>query len=294
MADTNIVMPGALKAMRGEDPPTGERHRSIGLRAVDLRKAAEAGFDRVSATGAVEWAGMLLSHSALLRGGEEGIADGVEPDPSRIITWAKILFKAPIKESHSWPWLIGLIVPIKDTTNTRRAYPIADPRRHDGHFLSDPIDPYDAIALAWWLRARIGATPQNFPFDGMGRPAPDWQLQAPAANLSVAFFSDASGAPFTTSRVRARNKRIAALAGLDAVDVGAKAGCIGGSTDYRERLGAAGAPLIKQRGRWSSDVGEIYQRPLVADHLEAAADVGNACGDDLERVCAEFAQAAHY
>ena len=293
-ADTNIVMPGALKAMRGQDPPTGERRRSVGLRAMDLRKAAEAGFDRTSVGGAVEWAGMLFSHSALLRGGEEGVADGVRPDPTRIITWDKVVFKAAIQESHSRPWLIGLVVPIKDASNTRRAYPIAVPRRHDGPFLSDPLDPYDAMALAWWLRARVGASPLNFPCDEAGRPAPGWQLQAPAPDPSAAFFADPGGAPFTTSRVRARNKRIAALAGLDPADVGGKAGRIGGSTDYRERLGAAGIALIKQRGRWNSDVGEIYQRPLVGDHLDAAADVGNACGDDLERICAEFAQAAHY
>ena len=293
-ADTNIVMPGALKAMRAQDPPTGERARNVGLRAMDLRKAAEAGLDRVSAGGAVEWAGMLLSHSALLRGGEEGVADGIQPDPTRIITWSKIVFKAAIKESRFRPWLISLVVPIKDANKTRKAYPIGVPRRHDGPFLSDPLDPYDAMALAWWLRARAGASPLNFPRDDAGRPAPGWQLQAPAPDLSAPFFADPGGAPFTTSRVRARNKRIAALAGLDPADVGAKAGRIGGSTDYRERQGAAGAAIIRQRGRWNSDVGEIYQRPLVAEHLAAAADVGNACGDDLERICAEFAQAAHY
>ena len=43
-----------------------------------------------------------------------------------------------------------------------------------------------------------------------------------------------------------------------------------------------------RRGRWASDVALIYQRDLIAEQLEAAADAGNASGMDLEGLCDDF------
>ena len=67
---------------------------------------------------------------------------------------------------------------------------------------------------------------------------------------------------------------------------------IGGATDWRAERGEAGAQLVKQRGRWASDVASIYQRPLLADELAASATVGDARGSDLEQICLSFAQRA--
>ena len=49
---------------------------------------------------------------------------------------------------------------------------------------------------------------------------------------------------------------------------------------------------MKQRGRWDSDVANIYQRPLLADQLAASASVGGVQGSDLEQICISFAQRA--
>ena len=76
--------------------------------------------------------------------------------------------------------------------------------------------------------------------------------------------------------------------GVNPVDVGAKCFRIGGSTDWKERSGSAGIHIIKRRGRWASDVALIYQRDLIAEQLEAAADAGNASGMDLEGLCDDF------
>ena len=99
-----------------------------------------------------------------------------------------------------------------------------------------------------------------------------------------------------TSYVRRLAQRIAAAAGMPDEqvrrDVGAKAFRIGGATDWRAERGEAGAQLVKQRGRWASDVANIYQRPLLADQLAASAAVGDARGSDLEQVCLAFAQRA--
>ena len=67
----------------------------------------------------------------------------------------------------------------------------------------------------------------------------------------------------------------------------------GGSTDWRCQLGLETAKsVIKQRGRWESDVNEIYQRPLVEEQLRGSALVGSAHGAGLEDVCRGFAQPA--
>ena len=82
------------------------------------------------------------------------------------------------------------------------------------------------------------------------------------------------------------------LIGVDAAEVGAKAFRIGGATDWREEAGEPGAHIVRQRGRWDSDVAHIYQRPLLAAQLAMAAAVGNARGTDLESLCYGFAQRA--
>ena len=60
-----------------------------------------------------------------------------------------------------------------------------------------------------------------------------------------------------------------------------------GPRDYKD-----GARVTRQRGRWDSDVANVYQRPLLADQLAGAAAVGGATGTDLEALCAGFAQRA--
>eukprot|EP00965_Chrysotila_dentata_P047534 1576382-Pleurochrysis_carterae.AAC.1 len=40
--------------------------------------------------------------------------------------------------------------------------------------------------------------------------------------------------------------------------------------------------LIKQRGRWQSNVALVYQRAIVDAQLEASAGIGDASGVELE------------
>ena len=74
--------------------------------------------------------------------------------------------------------------------------------------------------------------------------------------------------------------------------VGAKAFRIGGATDWRLQAGESGAAITRQRGRWDSDVAEVYQRPLLGIQLATAAAVGGSRGAGLEELCAGFAQRA--
>ena len=83
--------------------------------------------------------------------------------------------------------------------------------------------------------------------------------------------------------------------GLAEEEAGAKCFRIGGATDLRDALGSSQvAELTLQRGRWASDVGLVYQRALVRNHLESSAAVGEAAGADLEAMCAGWAQPATF
>ena len=282
-----------VTSMRKEDGPRGQRGRSLGVRAQTLAAAATV-LDRASPDGAVEWAAAVIAHNAILRGGEVGVPDDADPDEARVITWRSIAWQTPRAESVGRPWLILRVVPIKDPKGSKAAYPIPVPRRHDGAFGADPLCPYDALALAWWLRAGPRGAP--FPVTAEGRPEPGWEKRARPRQPGFPFFADAMGVPFNTSRVRDIARRVAVAGGMDATEVhtevGAKAFRIGGATDWREESGDASAHIVRQRGRWDSDVAHIYQRPLLAAQLAMAAAVGNARGTDLESLCYGFAQRA--
>ena len=98
---------------------------------------------------------------------------------------------------------------------------------------------------------------------------------------------------YNTSYASKVFKSIARAAGVDEDEVGAKAGRIGGAIDWRQQLGEDGASrVMKERGRWSSDVSEVYQRPLLTSHLAPSMLIGTGNGASIEDVCAGFAQAA--
>ena len=52
--------------------------------------------------------------------------------------------------------------------------------------------------------------------------------------------------------------------------------------------------LIRQRGRWKSDVQRLYEGALVEEHLGASAELGDATGRELEALCHGWAQPATF
>ena len=68
-----------------------------------------------------------------------------------------------------------------------------------------------------------------------------------------------------------------------------------GHSERRDIFGEDYAPqLIRERGRWASDVALIYQRALARGHLSGSARVGDAVGLDLESLCAGWVQPATF
>ena len=68
--------------------------------------------------------------------------------------------------------------------------------------------------------------------------------------------------------------------------VGGKCWRIGGATDLRAlcQSAAEAERVLKRRGRWSSDIGEIYARTTIEEGAAYSAAIGDAAGTDLERL----------
>ena len=160
------------------------------------------------------------------------------------------------------------MLPSKDTRARlpRRPIPISR-RSSSAPFLSDPLDTYDWIWMAWMQRAAHVAT---------------------SARPHTLFFSHADGPPICSLDMLRIGQDTARAAGWrqDRVQlVGAKWARIGGATDYRDQLGpAAGRELLRARGRWAKDLEEIYARVTVDELAAASATVGDASAPDLERL----------
>ena len=280
----NVVAPAALKRMRQLDGPPGQRQLKLGIRARHLRAIAESGFDRRSYRGSLEWGAAVTAHNLLLRGGEIGVVDGQKGatafDSARDMTIGCIEFKEPCEESSGLPWLTIEIVPIKDTTARRRSAVMPVQRRGPGTLGSDPLDPYDAVVIAIW--ARLGRMPPSKGSVG----GPDGLLP---------LFVGARGKPWTTGDTRKLAQRFATTLQLDPQNFGGKSFRIGGATDYRAVYGPEAAErMVRQRGRWWSDIHELYQRALASEHLQGSAAVGDATGAELEALCKGWAQPASF
>ena len=166
------------------------------------------------------------------------------------------------------PWAVVWVHPIKWTADAPRApRPVPVARRHDGDFGVDPMCPFDCLMLARRIAQRSG-----------GANAP--------------LFCSAEGRVVDTTDVRGWVQHVARTLGEPAHQFGAKALRIGGATDVREAVGDSAALIIKRRGRWDSDMGFIYERPLVAAQLRASAAMADAWGIDLEAACVGYAQPA--
>ena len=95
-------------------------------------------------------------------------------------------------------------------------------------------------------------------------------------------FAEPSGKAVTTAYARELIRGMAGLIGLPRGLFGSSSLRIGGATDLHDLFGADGERLIRERGRWHSDVATAYQRTSASLHLMASTVIADAAGVDLE------------
>jgi hypothetical protein len=259
-----------FKSMRRDDGPSGVRASQRALRALYFQRALENGYDIMSAEGERRWAAGLVAHNALLRGGEVGRVERRDFSADHGLTFSQIEWRKPCAASSWLAWLVLWVLAIKDQNHRNARQPILIRQRR-------AVKPNEADDMcAYWALFRVylrcvGCTP---PPEGRIDPGHE-MAQAPV-------FAHESGEAFDTDDAQTIFRDIAAAAGEDPMEFGARSARAGGATDLRDVMGAEAIPLIKQRGRWGSDIAEIYQRALAGQQLQGSARMGDATDTDVE------------
>ena len=278
----NVTAPAALKRMRQVDAPAGERVLERGMRASMLRRLAQTGFDRSSPMGTMRWAAALLAHNLVLRGGELCVVTDVAFDSARDIVLGSVDIREPCAESDGCHWMTVDVTAIKDGDARNVTVPMPVRRRSSvGALGADPMCTYDAVVLA--MQQRLGRLPP-----AVGRV--EGAVALTALFTRVPRRGQTCDAWCTTDTNKLAKDMAAAL-GLDASEFGGKSFRIGGATDIAATVGLVAAErLLRERGRWKSDVAFVYKRALATDHLRLSAGMADAQGRDLEAMCAGWSQ----
>ena len=153
-----------------------------------------------------------------------------------------------------------------------------------------PLCAYDALEVLW--RRMVGGDPPVVQADWLELNLGGGKLAKSHPMASKPIFAHPNGAAICTEDVRRMARRFASAAGEDPADFGASSLRSGGATDLRAAFGddESSKTAIKQRGRWESDIAEIYQRALLRSQLDASAAIGSAEGLDLETACLGWSQ----
>ena len=122
--------------------------------------------------------------------------------------------------------------------------------------------------------------------DQSGVPHDGWWTHPPSPNappLTSPFFTLKGGEIYRSNDVLELVRRWAVMIDLPPLEFWSRAFRVAGATDLRDKVGeAVSKKLIKDRGRWDSEIGEIYSRPLLQPQLEASIAVGTASGVGFE------------
>ena len=257
---------------RRTDGPPGDRTRCLGIGGEDFDILA-AHTDRQSDSGCQDFAVGHAAYSALLRGGEVGTTEDGCWDPRRDLTVDSVELQTPCEASGGRPWLTLWVCAIKDVSETRKPVPIPICRRSLGPRGSDPRCSYDALVEHWERRLRV----------------------VPSTLRGTApLFVRPDGSHWTTEHVRSLARRWADILGVPREHVGGKSFRIRGATDLQTQLGAEqGARIVRERGRWFSDVSYIYSRASAKSQLDASATMADAAGGSLEALVPTWTQPAH-
>ena len=242
-------------AARKNAAPSSDRAPANGIRTMH--------FVQLSAMGFV-WSTFDLclthtSHQVCARGGEPGVVgSGTRADfkPARGCVPADVIFRSAADSQSEFPSIDFYWYPAKDTQATHRKVPIPISRRHHGPLGADQHCPYDAI---WaWFQIRVSQLP----------PCPTGCKHETCAWATEPFFFH-EGRIVNTDYMAKLGKRMGDA--LNISFVGGKWARIGGSTDLLTAMGLViGQGVLRQRGRWATDMGLIYARISAVLQLEAS------------------------
>ena len=276
------------KQTRHEDGPAGTRAVEDPLRAMHLKAAFAAGFccprhRSPTPLQIVKRAVLLSGHNMLARGVCLGLRSASHPvDPKRALTVGAFDWAAAAR--LDLPAVVVWLHPWKDPTQRKPRYPMLVQRRASGGARgADPMCTFDALAAAWEVLAvpvarRLWNTTLFF--------------RVPPDGYDVDLADSADWPPLTSATLSEWVKEAAVAAGVSPDKRGTRALRIGGGTDLYDIYGPCAERYIRERGRWGSDVAQIYQRVSAAAHGEMSRSIGDSTGADLQSLLRGWSQLA--
>ena len=271
IAHSRVVNLGkmAMTQVRHTEGRKATRALRRGWRAQHFLRAFAAGFDVRSPRGIRRWARMLVGHNFLLRGGEVGTVDERPWDGELgMMSLESVRFYSCAElqvggRPSDFPAIRFMLSPVKDTYAklepvpnwVRRRQPADIPRG------SDPLCAYDAF-LSYWEQECADV------------PRGEW--------ATTPLFRDDLGEAVRSQVVRVDCRAAAVAAGFSPEEFGASSLRIGGAEDIYDRYGERADAVIRERGRWWTDIHTIYQRASLSRHLAVSAEMGESCGLSLE------------
>jgi len=268
------VVPAMMRGVRRGRPARKAKLKRRGLRGRHLRKAAaNRKFDRSSSWEARRgWALAVTGYALLARGGELGRVEKKAWDASRGLRWRDVQWHRVGRVHKDHAACTVHICAVKDREGGGERFPIPIRRRAAPGQARDPVCAYDELRAAWEEDCRL-----------LGRQA---ALDTPVFRRSARGGPEAA---VSTRDVRATVRTVAVAAGEPAGDFGAHSLRIGGATDMRDLLGIEkGKSLIKDRGRWKSDIFHIYTRADMAAGLEASAGMADVKSVEIEAIFSDW------
>jgi len=269
--------------MRREDGPRGERRSSRAMRSQHIRARVQlAGCDLHTRTGKMRHALRHVAHQGLMRGGEPGTVDGQPFDPALhlVLSAASVEWVTAAAAKRPQPVVALKILSIKDVASKRKRMPTIIAKL-------DPTTPgYRAefcpyLALHAWWQLRVN--------------------EAKAAGQSLdqsALFLKSEGAVVSTADMKQLAQDDAAALGFDASQFFANAYRVGGATDLLEAAQTSAQQqgpevqvtvdsvtrVIKARGRWWTDIYDIYARWSLTEQAGVSVAMTAAGGVAVEDV----------
>ena len=261
----------ARRSERKEEGPPSERRPCLGIGGADFDTIYPS-MDFALPSHRMDWGVGHAAYAATLRAGEVGTVDNGVLEAARDLVISSVDPQQPTAASSWCPWLYLNVCSIKDSTYTRSRVPIPIRRRSAGATpLSDPRCSYDAIMAVYAERCRTV-------------PQAEW--------ATAPLFVTPSGSHWESADVLSLARRWAPLLGIDPAKTGGKAFRIKSASDLRDQFGADGERIIRERGRWWSDVDHIYSRASLQRHLHASATMADGDNTAIERAHPSWVQPA--
>ena len=270
-----------------DGPRAADRETTrLAFRGRHFKLSAASAFDRLTPHGQYRWTVALVTWQCLMRPGEPGRGSGRTPwNAKRGLKLADVTWWSQLQTEDGRPAVVLSILPVKDKDGRSQRCPCPI-----SALSASPMPGGEACCTysqfwQYWL-ARRDAVCQQTP-----RCSSRTGRFCERCSTEPLFASPATGHTWRTPDGIAVVRDMCAAIGQDPNLYVGYSLRIGGASDLEEGLGATRAEAVsRQRGRWRSDIGNIYRRNTPREQLDASVAMLHATGNTMETLMPGWVQ----